>query len=223
MIWQAGENDEFLITSNGFEIFEGVSEVSRISGFMSSFQFPYYTFYIISPKLVLILCHNSFRKEVETNYPNYLNYFGRCSLFENVLHPSPVLKYVFVDTSRKLSNKHDTLFDKLVLAKDLERQPNDEFTFTFVKINSITVHLVNSMFLNKANEDLVLTFLSYLYLYKTIVKYHKDKDVCVQQDFSGLKKKLFMMLNKTHEKDLDFRKNIPASRTFSWNVRQKGL
>uniref|UniRef100_A0A1D1YZY9 Myosin-14 n=1 Tax=Anthurium amnicola TaxID=1678845 RepID=A0A1D1YZY9_9ARAE len=229
IIWQAGENDEFIITSNGFGIFEGVNGV--IMGL--PFQYAYHSFYVISPKLVLVLCPSWFRKEIGTDHI-YKIYGGKRSIFDNVPHPAATPNYVGpVDTSRiKPNNQHSQpditdpfelqshLFEMTLNSRGIERQWNDTFTFPFVKINSATVHLVNFILLNEVKPDLVLTFLSLPYLYKIIVKYHKDKNVGVQQDFSNLKKKLITALNRTHKNDLHLRKNIPVSCTFNWNVRE---
>ncbi|CAG8665941.1 4351_t:CDS:1 [Funneliformis caledonium] len=227
IIWQAGENDEFIITSNGFGIFEGVN--GMVFG-KFPFQYAYHSFYVISPKLVLVLCPSGFRKEVGTDH--LYNHFGHRSIFDNVPHPSATPKYV--GTGNKPYNEHNRpkyngsdlfelrahLFKMNLNSMGIEMQPNDTFTFPFVKINSATVHLINSVLLNEVNSDLVLTFLSCSYLYKTIVKYHKNKIVGVQHDFSNLKKKLFTELNRTHKDDLHLRKNIAVDWIYSWNVRE---
>ncbi|CAG8471144.1 3288_t:CDS:2 [Funneliformis mosseae] len=224
---EAGENDEFIITSNGFGIFEGVN--GMVFG-KFPFQYAYHSFYVISPKLVLVLCPSGFRKEVGTDH--LYNHFGHRSIFDNVPHPSATPKYV--GTGNKPYNEHNRpkyngsdlfelrahLFKMNLNSMGIEMQPNDTFTFPFVKINSVTVHLINSVLLNEVNSDLVLTFLSCSYLYKTIVKYHKNKIVGVQHDFSNLKKKLFTELNRTHKDDLHLRKNIAVDWIYSWNVRE---
>ncbi|RIA89091.1 hypothetical protein C1645_738901 [Glomus cerebriforme] len=226
VIWQAGENDEFIITNNGFGIFEG------ITGIVVPFQFVYHSFYVISPKLVLVLCFGAFRQEVGTDRL-YEHFGGKRSMFENVPHPAAITNYVGpVNTSCRESNNeefngndiydlHSHLFNKNLNSMGLKTQWNDTFTFPFVKINSATVNLVNFFLLNEVNPDLILTFLSRPYLYKTIVKYHKVKNVGVKHDFSNLKKNLFMALNRTHKDDLHLRKNIPAGhQTCNWNVRE---
>ncbi|CAG8729855.1 14054_t:CDS:1, partial [Acaulospora morrowiae] len=232
IIWQAGENDEFIVTSNGFGIFEGVSGI--IMG--SPFGFAYHSFYVISPKLVLVLCPSYFREEVGGTEILYEMFGGQRSIFENVPHPAAIPKHVGrVNTSRSgssnepkfnITNETDPfdlksqLFDAALKAEGFERRWNDEFTFPFVKINSATVHLVNAILLNEVKPDLVLTFFSHPYLYKTIVKYHKDYKDSVKKDFTNLKMKLRTELNRTHDDDLHLRKNIPASSTFTWNVRE---
>ena len=220
VIWQAGENDEFLITSNGFGIFEGVT--GSILG--SPFGFSYHSFYVISPKLVLVLCHQAFRKELGTELTELTyKFFGnQRSIFENAPHPAAIPNYVCrVDTSRRESNneRDRTPFDIVLNTKGFERHSDDTFTFPFVKLTSDTVRLVNFILLNETKPDLVLTFLSLPYLYKTIVKYQNDK-VFVEQDFSKLKRRLFKELNQTHKEDLRLRKNIPADNTCSWNEKK---
>ncbi|CAG8504272.1 13045_t:CDS:1 [Acaulospora colombiana] len=231
IIWQAGENDEFIVTSNGFGIFEGVSGTV----FGAPYGFAYHSFYVISPKLVLVICPSAFRKEFGTGRLEglYKIFGGQRSLFENVPHPAAIPKYVgHVNTSRRESNNEpklnvnnetdpfelqSQLFSAALYSRGIEMQWNDTFTFSFVKIDSATVHLVNAILLNEVKPDLVLTFLSHPYLYKTIakyIKYHKDRNFGVPQDFTDLKKKLRTELNRTHEDDLHLRKNIPADGTF---------
>ncbi|CAB4481612.1 hypothetical protein RhiirA5_448560 [Rhizophagus irregularis] len=230
IIWQAGENDEFIITSNGFGIFEGVSG-NMFGAF--PFQYAFHSFYVISPKLVLVLCPTVFRKEVGAD-ELYRFFGGQRSIFENVPHPGATPNYVSTGNSSrsKPKNEHShskfdatdpfdlrsRAFDMTLNSMGIERQWNDTFTFSFVKLDSATVHLVNYILLNETKPDLVLTFLSRPYLYKTIAKYHKK--VGVQHDFSNLKKKLFIALNRTHKDDLHLRKNIPTGQTYSWNVRE---
>ncbi|CAI2185524.1 2692_t:CDS:1 [Funneliformis geosporum] len=223
VIWQAGENDEFIITSNGFGIFEGVNG----SVMLSQFQFAYHWFYVISPKLALVLCHSSFRKEIGPDLLQKQFGFTR-SIFEYVPHPPAIPKYVATpkevpinEYGRSNDTNPFTAFDSHLKSIGLEKRVDDTFTFNFVKVSSATVHLVNSFLLNETKEDLVLTFLSHSYLYKTITKYykhHKELGV-VDQDFSVLKRKLFMVLNQTHEENLNLRRNIPAERSCNWNVR----
>ncbi|CAG8440861.1 1001_t:CDS:1 [Dentiscutata heterogama] len=213
VIWQAGENDEFLMTNNGFGTFEGVSgEIAE----GLPFQFPYHLFYIISPKLVLVLCHISFRKGLEFDKHILYNEMGfRRSIFENAPHPHATPNYV-----SKINASHcsDTLYsdmpyDLAMKSIGLRRHDDDTFTFPFAKITSATVHLVNSIILNETNEqDLVVSFNSPSYLYKTIVKYHAKQHIGFTQNFSNLKKKLFTTLNRTHE-DLCLRKNIQVNRS----------
>ncbi|RGB34051.1 hypothetical protein C1646_761013 [Rhizophagus diaphanus] len=227
---EAGENDEFIITSNGFGIFEGVSG-NMFGAF--PFQYAFHSFYVISPKLVLVLCPTVFRKEVGAD-ELYRFFGGQRSIFENVPHPGAIPTYVSTgNASRsKPKNEHSHskfdatdifdlrshAFNMRLNSMGIERQWNDTFTFSFVKLDSATVHLVNYILLNETKPDLVLTFLSRPYLYKTIAKYHKK--VGVQHDFSNLKKKLFIALNRTHKDNLHLRKNIPTGQTYSWNVRE---
>ncbi|KAG9302082.1 hypothetical protein G9A89_021126 [Geosiphon pyriformis] len=221
VIWQAGENDKFIITCNGFGIFEGVNRL----GILVPFQIPYHSFYVISPKLVLVLCHTLFR--TENGFEGIEKKFGfNRSIFEYVPHQPATPNYVATPKyvppnkyGRSTDSNLYTAFDSYFQSIGLERREDDTFSFPFLKVTSATVHLVNSILLNEVKPDLVLTFLSPTYLYKTIIKYHKEKRVGRQRDFSSLKRMLFMVLNKTHEENLNLRKNIPAGRTCNWNVR----
>ncbi|KAF0548956.1 hypothetical protein F8M41_025578 [Gigaspora margarita] len=93
---------------------------------------------------------------------------------------------------------------------------NDEF-ITTIKVNSATVHLVNTIILNETKPDEVVSFLSYSNLYKSIVKYHNSKDLdIIKQDHTSLKKKLFIVLNRTHKETLSLRKNLSANYSSNW-------
>jgi hypothetical protein len=171
VIWQAGENDEFLITSNGFGIFEGVTG----SVVTLPFQIAYHSFYVISPKLTLVLCHSAFRQELQKDAVFEL--LGRRSIFEDIPHPPATPNYVgrIDPSSRGLNNEFKTSsdtqpnnadiydfisnsFETKLNSMGFKRKWNDTFTFPSVKISSATVRLVNFMFLNEAKEDLILTF-----------------------------------------------------------------
>ncbi|CAG8585982.1 2605_t:CDS:2 [Cetraspora pellucida] len=190
-IWQAGENDEFIMTTNAFGIFEGINMITP----MGPIQHAFHWFYVISPKLLLVLCDFRFREGI--GFESLDRFYGskHRSIFGNVPHPPPIPEYVNISQSKlKPDSESDDTLDWL--AKDhwdkqtgIKRQPNDKFTFTFVKVNSATVHLVNSILLNEATPDLQVSVLSLSYLYKTIVKYNKSvKDTSTLQNFSNMKK-----------------------------------
>ncbi|CAG8460524.1 1248_t:CDS:1 [Paraglomus occultum] len=214
VIWQAGDNDEFIITSNGFGIFEGFSGILPFG--QLPFQFAYHWFYVISPKLVLVLC-NHMAEFVGSQ-------FNRKSILANAPHPRPIPVYAPISESSHSTTggtAFDDKFDEQLKRMGFERTENDNFTFSFAKISSETVSLVNCILLNETKPDLILTFLSPSYLYKTIVKYHKYMEIYVHDhDYTDLKKLLFKELNKTHEEDLNLRKNIPDGRINIWTVRE---
>ncbi|CAG8655007.1 11715_t:CDS:1, partial [Paraglomus brasilianum] len=205
VIWQAGDNDEFIITSNGFGIFEGFSGVGPVG----PFQLAYHWFYVISPKLVLVLCTHG--TEIIGSM------FGKKSILANAPHPLAKVKYAPISESSHSTG--GTAFDELLRCEGLERTENDTLTLPFAKISSDTVSLVNSILLNETEPDLILTFLSPSYLYKAIVKYDKYKEVYLHDhDYTGLKRMLFKELNKTHKEDLNLRKNIPDNHINTWTV-----
>ncbi|CAG8682389.1 9855_t:CDS:2, partial [Dentiscutata heterogama] len=63
-IWQAGDNDEFIMTSNAFRIFEGIN-IDRPIQMGGLIHKAFHYFYVISPKLALVLCDSGFREGVE--------------------------------------------------------------------------------------------------------------------------------------------------------------
>ncbi|CAG8750936.1 4105_t:CDS:1, partial [Racocetra fulgida] len=207
-----GENDEFIMTTNAFGIFEGINMTTP----MGPIQKAFHEFYVISPKLLLVLCDSRFRGGMFEFEDNFFGIKYR-SIFEDDPHPPPIPEYVNISQLKlKLDSESDDEFD--CFEKDwwdkqtgIKRQPDDKFTFTFVKVNSATVDIVNSILLNEATPDLQVSFLSLSYLYKTIVKYNKSvKDTSTLKNFSNMKKTLFRELNRTHEEDLNLRKNMSA-------------
>ncbi|CAG8455068.1 21252_t:CDS:1 [Dentiscutata erythropus] len=232
-IWQAGENDEFIMTSNSFGLFEGINyDVPiQVGGFGGPRQIAFHWFYVISPKLAVVLCASGFREGVGFEALDKFLGFKHRSIFKNVSHPPPIPEYVGFKEPSKLRpesefdkpfdfREFDNRFDWWANQSGLKKQDNDKFTFTFVKANSATVHLVNSILLNEANPDLQLSFLSLPYLYKTIVKYYKnfkDNNFMPSQDFSKMKRTLFIALNKTHKEDLNLRRNILVCGKY-WNL-----
>src|SRR5688572_2436198 len=78
-IWQASKDDEFIIISNGFGIFEEINDI----GILGKFQFTYHLFYVISPKLTLVLYHALFREEIGVNIMQKRFRFNH-SIFEYV-------------------------------------------------------------------------------------------------------------------------------------------
>ncbi|CAG8716918.1 25992_t:CDS:1 [Dentiscutata erythropus] len=162
-IWQAGDNDEFIMTSNAFGIFEGIN-INRPLQMGGPIQKAFHYFYVISPKLALVLCDSGFREDV--GFETLDKFFGskHRSLFQNVPHPPPIPEYVGLKDGKVNPNKdldepfdwskYDNTFDWWKNQVGFKTQDNDKFTITFVKVNSATVHLVNSIVLNEANPDL---------------------------------------------------------------------
>ncbi|CAG8509599.1 hypothetical protein C2G38_2072864 [Gigaspora rosea] len=228
-IWQAGENDEFIMADNAFGIFEGIN-INRPIEVGGPIYKMFHSFYIISPKLAVVLCDSGFREGVGFEHLDQIFGFKQRSLFENVSHQPPLPEYIGIkDCKLKSETKFDEPFDwkNFDCRFDLwankvgfKKHDDDKFTLTFVKVNSATVHLVNSLVLNEATPYLQVSFLSLSYLYKTMIKYNKngkDNYKGTPQDFSNMKGTLFKALNKTHEEDLNLRRNIPASNKY-WNL-----
>ncbi|CAG8546830.1 1548_t:CDS:2 [Diversispora eburnea] len=181
-------------------------------------QYAYHYFYVISPKLVLVLCSVFFREELSEVMPVWFKKYP--SIFEGVPR-SPVPKCVKLSNERghSIDRSSVTPIEMLLNLQGFRTEESDKYTFPFVKVTSATVHKVNTVLLNETKPDLVLTFLSHSFLYKTIVKYHKNKDFNINHDFSSLKKNLFIALNRIHEENLDLRRNIPVGRVCNWNMR----
>ncbi|CAG8820229.1 10527_t:CDS:1, partial [Racocetra persica] len=178
-------------------------------------HYAYRYYYVVSPKLVLVLCTTLLRKEFR-EYGLISNFV--CEFFKDVPHPG-IPKCVKINNERGHNNTRNplTFIDSFLNSLDLKIENSDILTFPFVKVNSATVHLVNTIILNETKPDEVLSFLSHSNLYKTIVKYHKNKELdIIKQDHTGLKKKLFVALNRTHKENIGLRKNLSANYTYNW-------
>ncbi|CAG8771315.1 9904_t:CDS:1 [Dentiscutata erythropus] len=226
-IWQAGENDEFIMADHAFGIFEGIN-IDRPIEVGGPIHKMFHSIYIISPKLAVVLCTSGFREGIGFERQDEFFGFKQRSIFENVPHPPPVPEYISLkDCKLKPENefnesfdwsKYDNTFDWWANQSGFKKHDDDKFTLTFVKVNSATVHLVNSLVLNEAKPSLQVSFLSLPYFYKTVIKYNKSAFYKVTpQNFSIMKRTLFKALNKTHEEDLNLRKNISAENK-SWNL-----
>ncbi|CAG8721835.1 22325_t:CDS:1 [Dentiscutata erythropus] len=206
VIWQAGENDEFITTSNGFGIYDGINGLLPSS--KGHYAIRYY--YIISPKLVLVLCSTLLREEFREFRKSRLN----SSFFNDVPHPE-IPKLV------KINNESDgnqrAFIDSILNSLGFKIEECDTLIFPIVKVNSATVHLVNTIILNETMPDEVFSFRSQSNLYKSIIKYHNSKDLdTIKQDHTSLKKKLFIVLNRTHQENLSLRKILSANYRSNW-------
>ncbi|KAF0501270.1 hypothetical protein F8M41_020049 [Gigaspora margarita] len=225
-IWQAGDNDEFIMTSNAFGLYEGLTFGTpiQVGGFGGPIHRAFHWFYVISPKLAIVLCASGFREGVGFELLDKILGFKHRSHFQNVPHPPPIPEYVDMKNCKS----------KIQLMSHLME---DNMTIRLI-VNSATVHHVNSILLNEADPDLQVSFLSIPYLYKTTVKYYKNiKEInkltpqnfsnmkkievvkVTPQNFSNMKKTLFKALNRTHEEDLNLRRNILGGNRY-WNYMQ---
>ncbi|CAG8504726.1 28335_t:CDS:2, partial [Dentiscutata erythropus] len=216
VIWEAGENDEFITTRDGFGIYDRENSLKPTSN--GHFAYRYY--YVISPKLVLVLCSTILREELR-------NFRLICDIFKNVPR-SRIPEYVEIDDEHDRNNdeNHNDLFQNLLNSQGLKTEESDILTFPLVKVNSATVHLVNTLILNetKPDEDEVLSFFSYSNLYKAVVKYYKNEVlVLIKQNHTSLKKKLFIVLNRTHKEDLNLWKKFSTNYWEEWKKFQNSI
>ncbi|CAG8580939.1 17331_t:CDS:2 [Dentiscutata heterogama] len=207
VIWQAGENDEFITTSNGFGIYDGMNGFLPFS--KGHYAIRYY--YVISPKLVLVLCSTLLREEFRKSRPH-------SSFFNDVPHPEiPKLVKINNENDCSTNGNQPTFIDSILNSLGFKIEKCDTLIFPIVKVNSTTVHLVNTIILNETEPDEVFSFRSHSNLYKSIVKYHNSKDLdIIKQDHTSLKKKLFIVLNRTHQENLSLRKTLSANYRSNW-------
>ncbi|CAG8814005.1 4856_t:CDS:1, partial [Racocetra fulgida] len=138
---------EFITTSNGFGIYEGVNELFPFSH--GHYAYRYY--YVVSPKLVLVLCTTLLRKELR-ECGLVSDFF--CDFFKDVPHPG-IPKCVKINDEQGHNNNRNSLtfIDSFLNSLDLKIEKSGILTFPFVKVNSATVHLVNTIILNETKPD----------------------------------------------------------------------
>ncbi|RIB16220.1 hypothetical protein C2G38_2091493 [Gigaspora rosea] len=212
VIWQAGENDEFITTSNGFGIYDGINGLLPFS--KGYYAIRYY--YVISPKLVLVLCSTLLREEFRKSRLH--SSFFNDNFFNDVPHPAiPKLVKINNENDCNTNGNQLTFIESMLNFLGFKIEECDTLIFPIVKVNSTTVHLVNTIILNETKPDEVFSFLFHSNLYKSIVKYHNSKDLdIIKQDHTSLKKKLFIVLNRTHQENLSLRKILSDNNRSNW-------
>lgn len=168
-IWEAEEDSEFILTDNCFGAFEG-----QQPGVV------YHYFFIISPKLALVLSNRAYQFN---KIREYHKMGFKSSWFPDKYHISPITNYI--KNNINLYNKN-------------HYSPNDEFKYTKIKISKKDVYLINSIFLDASYK--YISFLSEKNLYKTIRYYDRIKKEMFdnKKDYVTLKKKLFNYFNRIH-------------------------
>ncbi|KAK0213249.1 hypothetical protein DFS33DRAFT_1269862 [Desarmillaria ectypa] len=152
-IWEAHETSEFILSSNGFGLWEGLS--------MSGDQI--HRVFVISPRIAVVLRSNLtpiFEKMGPVN-----------SDLLKIPQERPVSKLVNGDAGFRIPEGTDPLSVNM----NLLRSPNDIFTFTITKLSIAQTDSLNAVLLKNVQRDGAITFLGKERMLRTIRSFCHDQ------------------------------------------------
>jgi len=132
-VWEAAEDTEFVLSGNGFGVWEGL-----IYGNPGAHRI-----YVVSPRIALILRRTCFHQP-HSNDPSILS-----SSLAGIPISRPVIKYV---NKERLTN-HDQDNPLLATYRNTPEAQKDTFTFTFTKLSRQQTYAVNGVIMTNANQS----------------------------------------------------------------------
>ncbi|KAF3922373.1 hypothetical protein AA313_de0202184 [Arthrobotrys entomopaga] len=225
VFWEAGPNDEFILTDNSF----GGMEVGRLEAKhtmpkrlkpsdlqkrLYSRDFMWHQIFVLSPKLAVALCHGTMINS--TLIREHRDRYGlRLSLLDKLPHPVPqgyykdlhIKECKFLKPEWKIPGEVEELFgrpaDKGKYAANLDARANNELEFMVSTLSSAQVALVNMVLLQ--NQSITTTVDHVVYknpaaLYRAIEEYGKHDWAIFtdekQHSYKSFKRKIFNQFNK---------------------------
>ncbi|KAF3940577.1 hypothetical protein ABW19_dt0208827 [Dactylella cylindrospora] len=225
VFWEAGPNDEFILTDNSF----GGMEIGRLEAKhtmpkklkpsdlqkrLYSRDFMWHQIFVLSPKLAVALCHGTMINSMLTR--EHRDRYGlRLSLLDKLPHPVPqgyykdlhIKECKFLKPEWKIPGEVEDLFgraaEKGKYAANLDSRANNELEFMVSTLSSAQVGLVNMVLLQ--NQSITTAVESVVYrnpaaLYRAIEEYSKhDWPIFTdekQHNYKALKRKIFNQFNK---------------------------
>ena len=231
VFWEAGPGEEFVLTENAFGCFEGCGlgarkkltvELTAREHEVRTYtrDFMWHQIYVLSPKLVLALCHGTLLHPVLTKAQRR-RWGLRRSLLEDLPHPLANNYYkdmtrgeiAFLKPGWEVPPEVEKLFgqprwDGKVIA--IENRAQDELVFPVSTLSSQQVSRVNCVLLqnqtSSASKVQSVSFRppsSYRSLHESLVKFtevnwskYTDEK---QNTYEGLEKRLSQYLNKIED------------------------
>ncbi|KAF3932156.1 hypothetical protein ABW20_dc0108269 [Dactylellina cionopaga] len=225
VFWEAGPNDEFILTDNSF----GGMEVGRLEAKhtmpkrlkpsdlqkrLYSRDFMWHQIFVLSPKLAVALCHGTMINS--TLIREHRDRYGlRLSLLDKLPHPVPqgyykdmhIKECKFLKPEWRIPGEVEELFgrpaEKGKYAANLDVRAANELEFMVSTLSSAQVSLVNMVLLQ--NQSITTAVDSVVYrnpaaLYRAIEEYGKhDWSVFTdekQHSYGSLKRKIYNQFNK---------------------------
>ncbi|KAI5839047.1 hypothetical protein DFP73DRAFT_530551 [Morchella snyderi] len=191
VIWEAAPGEEFLMSDNSFGLYEGRTDEAG----------PLHWIYVISPRIVLVLCHPGLKDT--RHLPGFIDLFNVFQLSEkqrsmsmllNAPHPAAKVKY-----------KNEPLSSENIFygnAGAAEAHPDDEFEIQISVLSSEDTHTINAIILGNVKKKGLLTFHSKDAALRTLDEFAKNRE------FDHELKLKFAPLAKQLSEDPDVRPNV---------------
>ncbi|KAK6337376.1 hypothetical protein TWF730_002778 [Orbilia blumenaviensis] len=225
VFWEAGPNDEFILTDNSF----GGMEIGRLEAKhtmpkrlkpsdlqkrLYSRDYMWHQIFVLSPKLAVALCHGTMINQSLTH--QHRDRYGlRPSLLDRLPHPLPQGYYKdmhlkeckFLKPEWKIPDEVEDLFgrqaEKSKYVANLDAKANSELEFMVSTLSSAQVALVNMVLLQNQSVSTAVEKVVYrnpAALYRAIEEYGKhDWPIFMdekQHSYKSLKKKIYNQFNK---------------------------
>jgi hypothetical protein len=161
-------DEEFLLTSNAFGIYEGpVSRsINRYTGKQTTTAYTeFHIVSVVSPRLIMILRHNLLPEPLEDKRIDKRNKKRLSLALEMQAHSDPskatsLLQDLPVAKARKSYTEVQN--GRLILAKKIDKlsRSTDQFHFTFFRLESRHVQMINLVMLDQAHNSSHIVFMS---------------------------------------------------------------
>ncbi|KAK0448665.1 hypothetical protein EV421DRAFT_2052199 [Armillaria borealis] len=153
-IWEANVASEFILTSRGFGLWEGVSGTGRTQ---------VHRLFVVSPRIVVIL---------RLNGPVYEGPLPVNSSLLKIFQEKHTVKLVNGESSFNFPEGTDAVESSITW--NLFRLPDDAFTFSITRLSLSETDAVNAVLLANVSYDGAITFLGKERMLRTIRTYDHD-------------------------------------------------
>lgn len=161
-IWEAAPGEEFVMSDSSFGLYEGRSDSAG----------PLHKFFVVSPKIVLVLCHPGL-KEHDTS-PDFINLMNPYALRPDELGNSMLLNAPHKAAKVKYARSTPIPRGTTVMYGNpgaLSQSPEDDFEFEISPLSPTETHTVNAIILGNLNANGNLTFRSPDAALRTLVQF----------------------------------------------------
>jgi hypothetical protein len=169
-VWEAADCEEFIISNNSFGLWESVSAGSK--------RCQFHRFYVISPRIAIVLCSVQLRPDVPPVPEFELMY--RKSIFWGAPHRSP-----------RVSKDGQLVGRQARVAGSYEE---DIMEYEIVKLSTKFTHFINAVIMGNARKDTgTITFRTPAAMLRTLEAYSRNMDYDNQALYLPLVEQLVKM------------------------------
>lgn len=169
-IWEAAEGEEFVITDNSFGLVEGVHSPKIPT------MFPFHRFYVVSPRIALVLCSVCLRPD----FPR-----GHMPMLEEMFERS-----MLVGAPHKAAKVTNDNGDMVYRDGRVETYEEDIMEFEVTRLSMEHTHKVNAIILGNVRNTGTVTFHTPLAILRTLESFSKDGDFANQRLYEPLVQEL---------------------------------